>query len=74
MLIKEIDFSFPKKIDILILDDEISKLNFRNHSQKIIKKNEINIFCFLKTVLTYFFEKDYGFKRLYKLNLYRMFS
>lgn len=74
MLIKSIDFSFPKKTDILILDDEVSRLNFRNYSKKIIKKNEINIFCFLKTVLTYFFVKDLGFKRLYKLNLYRTFS
>ena len=74
MLDKTLDFSIPKKIDILILDDEISNLNFKNCSQKIIKKNKINIFCLFKTLLLYCFVKNIEFKKFYKLNLYRMYS
>lgn len=74
MFNKSIDFSIPKKTDILILDDEISKFNFKNFSQKTLKKNKINLFCFLKTLLNFNFERNLNFKKFYRYNLYKMYS
>ena len=74
MFNKSLDLSIPKKIDILILDDQISRFDFRNFSQKVLKKNEINFYCLIKTLFTFYFEKELNFKQLYKFYLYKMYS
>ena len=75
MLRWSIDLSIPNKCDIIILDDGVSNLKFKSFSCKKILKDEINLFCFLKTII--FFWKNDGkisLKKFYKKNLYSMYS
>ena len=55
MLRWSLDLSIPNKCDIIILDDGVSNLKFKSFSCKKILKDEINLFCFLKTI--FFFGK-----------------
>ena len=51
---KKIIFKKNKSVDILLLDENYSKLSFSNKSQFILKFDEINIYYILKVLFKYF--------------------
>ena len=76
MFFYNIDFSIPKKCDIIILDDEISNLEFNNFKVKIINRKKLNLFCLLKSfiLLKINNKKNLSLAQFYKKNLYRMYA
>ena len=43
--------SVKENFDIIILDDEISNLEFNNFKVKIINRKKLNLFCLLKSII-----------------------
>ena len=67
----KIDFSILKKFDILLLDDNISNLSFKNFSSYQADTKKINFFILVKTLFSFVLnKKKLSLKQLYKKNLY----
>ena len=70
-----INFKEIRNKDVIILDDNFSKINLKNISFENVNLNSINFFCAIKTILKYFQKQKFlSLKEFYKQNLYRMYE
>lgn len=69
------DFTIPKKSEIILLDDNIANLKFKNLNYLYIDSKKINFFILCKTLLKLFLSKNnLNLRQLYKKNLYQYIS
>jgi len=71
----KLDFTIPKKNEIILLDDGVSNLQFKKLNYLYIDNKKINLFILCKTLLKLIFDKNnLSLRQLYKKNLYEYIS
>ena len=79
-LIKILSYKFSfkknKKVDILLLDDNYSFLNFKERKVEVVNFYEINFYYLFKTLFTFFIKNKnkINFKKLYWKSLMEDFN
>ena len=71
-----ISFKPINKIDVILLDENYSSLNFDNLSYEVVNFKKINFFCAVKSLYKFLIKENFNlnFRETYLKNLYRSYS